>query len=173
MTKRLNFIYAALIFPLLQGCSREIPSDPMCRIASAQNKMPPAPAACLIKLNKKLLAVQYKGQEKLNVPNDRPSNISAQCIAHQSVWKTTGLNIKVNQLLFIDNNNIHYFACTTDGSFSADLTTLPVPEWANHYVEHIKLVDPFITTKEQWEPHVNLIKVREAYTQLPYYTNRH
>lgn len=148
------------------SCSREIPSDPMCRVKATLKELPPAPAACLIKLNGKLLSLKNNHSENWHLPFDKlQKKTSAQCTAHQAVWKTTGLNVEVGKLLLIDDHNTHYFSCQTNNQFSADLTYLPVPPWSLNKVSHINLVNPFETEDQEWTDKIDLIKLRKAFTE--------
>jgi hypothetical protein len=151
---------------LLISCSRDIPSDPMCRVKASLKELPPAPAACLIKLNGKLLALKNNNSENWHLPADKlQKKTNAQCTAHQAVWKTTGLNVEVGKLLLIDNHNTHYFSCQTNSLFSRELTYLPVPPWSLNRVSQINLVNPFETEDQEWADEIDLIKLRKAFTQ--------
>lgn len=167
MPKSICALITILTLSSLQSCSRDILADPMCRVNKSLADIPPAPAACLIKLNKKLLAVQLIEQSSFTLPFEKQSTQTAQCTAHQGVWKSTGLNIEVNQLLFVGADNTHYFACKANGQFSSDQTSLPVPAWATHKIAHIRFINPFASTKDEWSRSIDLIKLREAFTQLP------
>ena len=150
----------------LLGCSRDIPSDPMCRVNDNQTPLEPAPSACLVKLNQKLLVLQTNQSEHFTLPLTKRQQTSAQCTAHQGVWKTTGLNVKVNQLLYVDKSNVHYFSCEADTEFASDLTQLPVPPWANQNIKHISLVNPFKTQQHDWHETIDVIALRDAFTRL-------
>lgn len=152
---------------LVSACSREIPSDPMCRVQAQLKELPPAPAACLIKLNGKLLALKKHTKQTWQLPSEKlQKNTSAQCSAHIAVWKTTGLNVEVGKLLLKDKNNIHYFSCQTSNPFSTNHTTMPVPAWSKHRIFKIKLVNPFETSTNEWAKKIDLIQVRQAFTKL-------
>jgi hypothetical protein len=149
------------------GCSREIPADPMCRTSALHPESEPSPAACLIKSNGKLLAIKNHDDDGWNLPHHkRLKSTSAQCTAHIAVWKTTGLNVEVGNLLFTAENQTQYFACKLTDDYSSQLKTFPVPSWAKRKTSDISLIDPFYTQQDQWISNINLISLREAYNQL-------
>lgn len=149
------------------GCSREIPANPMCRTHDLSTHSAPSPAACLIKSNGKLLALKIYDDKGWSLPSlKQQKTTSAQCTAHLAVWKSTGLNVEVGDLLFTSENQTQYYACSLTDEYSSQLDTFPVPPWANRKTKHISLIDPFDTRQDQWEVEIDLIQVREAYTQL-------
>jgi hypothetical protein len=82
------------------------------------------------------------------------------------VWKTTGLNVEVGNLMFTARNQTQYFACKLTDDFSRQLEQFPVPSWAKRKTSNISLIDPFYTQQDQWVSDINLISLREAYNQL-------
>ncbi|MBL4631015.1 MAG: hypothetical protein JKY14_07595 [Paraglaciecola sp.] len=115
----------------------------------------------------KLLAVKGHNDNGWNVPHHKQKkSTSAQCSAHLGVWKTTGLNVEVGQLLFTDQNQTEYFACKLTDDFSSQLRQFTVPSWAKRKTNEISLIDPFETEQDQWINDFDLIKLREAYNQL-------
>lgn len=149
------------------GCSRELPAEPMCRTNALYPETAPSPAACLIKSNGKLLAIKSYSKDGWHLPSHKQhTSTSAQCTAHRSVWKTTGLNVEVGEKLFTDQNQTQYFACKLTDDFSRQLKVFTVPSWAKRSTSDIALVNPFETQQDQWISETNLIDVREAFTQL-------
>lgn len=149
------------------GCSRDIPSDPMCRASVLYTDIKPSPAACLIKSNVQLLAIRNHGDDGWNLPTHKQlKSTSAQCTAHLAVWKTTGLNVEVGKLLYTAPNQTQYFACKLTDDFSSQLQQFPVPSWAKRKTSEISLIDPFETQQDQWVSDINLIDLREAYNKL-------
>ena len=56
---QIRLLYTLLVVTIFFGaCSRENPADPSCRINSSYPSNEAAPAACLIKLDGKLVAIQ-------------------------------------------------------------------------------------------------------------------
>tara|TARA_R110002153_G_scaffold241605_1_gene396737 strand:- start:18694 stop:19257 length:564 start_codon:yes stop_codon:yes gene_type:complete len=160
-----KLLVVATIFVL--GCTRDIPSDPMCRANVLYTDIEPSPAACLIKSNVQLLAIKNHGDEGWNVPTHKQlKSTSAQCTAHLAVWKTTGLNVEVGKLLYTAPNQTHYFACRLTDDYSSQLQQFPVPSWAKRKTTQISLINPFDTQQDQWVTDINLISLREAYNQL-------
>ncbi|WP_299084488.1 hypothetical protein [uncultured Paraglaciecola sp.] len=163
LLKRLLVITTIFAF----GCSRDIPADPMCRTSVLYTETQSSAAACLIKSDIQLLAIKNHDSDAWNLPTyKKQKSISAQCTAHQAVWKTTGLNVEVGKLLFTGENQTHYFACKLTDDYSSQLQKFTVPPWAKRKTRYISLVDPFDTQQHQWEDNIDLIKVRQAYTEL-------
>lgn len=166
MLNRLN-ITLLVVTIFVTGCSREIPADPMCRTSPRYPESPPSPAACLIKLHGKLLAIKNHDEDGWNLPTiKQQKSTSAQCTAHQAVWKTTGLNAEVGQLLFTSQNQTQFFACKLTDDYSSQLELFTVPSWATRQTAQISLVNPFSTQHNHWDDEIDLIKLREAFTQL-------
>lgn len=163
MLNRLLIVVTIFLF----GCSRDIPAEPMCRTSVLYTETSPSAAACLIKSNVQLLAIKNIDDEGWNLPTHKlQKSTSAQCTAHRAVWKTTGLNVEVGQLLFTAPNQTQYFACTLTDEFSKQLKQFPVPSWATRQTSEISLINPFETEQASWVNNINLIQLREAYTQV-------
>tara|TARA_R110000751_G_scaffold73956_1_gene149703 strand:- start:54010 stop:54432 length:423 start_codon:yes stop_codon:yes gene_type:complete len=139
----------------------------MCRASLLYTDIKPSPAACLIKSNVQLLAIKNHDDDGWNLPTHKKlKSTSAQCTAHLAVWKTTGLNVEVGKLLYTAPNQTHYFACKLTDDYSRELQQFPVPSWAKRKTSAVSLVDPFNTQQDQWVNEINLINLREAFTQL-------
>jgi hypothetical protein len=163
LLNRLILVVSIFIF----GCSRDIPSHAMCRTSALYTQTEPSAAACLIKSHFQLIAVKSHNNDAWNLPTHKQQkSTSAQCTAHQAVWKTTGLNVEVGKLLFTSPNQTQYFACKLTDKFSSELKLFPVPSWAKRNTSRISLIDPFETELDQWVSDINLIDLREAYNQL-------
>ena len=163
LLNRLLIVVTILIF----GCSRNNPSDPMCRTNVLYTQTEPSAAACLIKSNVQLLVIKNPNNDGWVLPFNKQQNLlSAQCTAHHAVWESTGLNVEVGQLLFTASNQTQYFECKLTDEFSRQLDVFPVPPWAQSKTSKIALIDPFETEPDQWVNDINLIKLREAYNKL-------
>ncbi len=139
----------------------------MCRIAPNSLVQPPAAAACLIKHQGQLLALQKDQTDHWWLPQQRLNKaLSPQCTAHQAVWKNTGLNVEVGPLLMTGKNQIQYFSCQLTDPYTQQLSTFDVPPWANREVQHIALVDPFALKQQEWNEQINLIEIRQAFTLI-------
>ena len=144
-----------------------MPADPMCRAEQLYTETPPTAAACLIKSQLQLLAIKNHDEDGWSLPYLKmQASMTGQCTAHSAVWKATGLNVKVGQLLFTGADHTQYFACELTDDFSKNLNEFPVPSWATRKTKQINLVDPFETQQSHWESYINLIEVREAFTKL-------
>lgn len=138
----------------------------MCRFDEKIKPYAPAPSACLIKSQKKLLALRLDDSDKWQLPLAKANqSLSAQCSVHKRVWKSTGLNVSVGELLFIDKHNTHHFSCHLTDTHSRELTDIPVPDWAPRNVEQVSLVNPFATNGNSWTSMTDLIAVREAFNR--------
>ncbi|MFT2090293.1 NUDIX domain-containing protein [Paraglaciecola sp. 2405UD69-4] len=158
-----------LLFNLIviTGCSKEIPANPACRIKPSLNELAPAPAVCLVSKDNKLLVLQYEDSDDWYIPQGKAQKSqSAQCTAHQAVWKNTGLNVEVAELLVIASDNTHYFTCHLTDELSQQIERLSVPEWANIKVKNIEYVDPFELTKNNFTAAIELPKIREAFIEM-------
>ena len=163
LLNRLLIVVTILIF----GCSRNNPSDPMCRTNVLYTQTEPSAAACLIKSNVQLLVIKNHDNDAWNLPSHKQQNlISAQCTAHRGVWEATGLNVEVGKLLFTAADQTEYFECKLTDEFSRQLDIFPVPSWAQRKTSEIALINPFETEPDHWVNDINLIQLREAYNQL-------
>lgn len=165
---QIRLLYILLVVTIFfLACSREIPAVPSCRINPSYTIDNPAPAACLIKLDGKLVALQSNHKDLWWLPQQRrQKSLSAQCTAHQAAWKNTGLNVEVGQLFYVDEQNTHFYHCALTDSFSQSLQTLDVPPWATRSVTKVALVDPFATQGNDWVKPLNIIDIRQAFSQI-------
>ncbi|MDU0354244.1 hypothetical protein RS130_10135 [Paraglaciecola aquimarina] len=160
-------LFMMSLVAVISSCTKEIPADPACRTQKQSVSLPPANAVCLIKLNGKLVSIKNKNAEFWQLPYAKQQmHTSAQCTAHRSAWKTTGLNVSVGKLLFVDKLTTHYFACLASSQFSNQQHDLPVPNWLSHRIEKIDLVDPYLKTEDYWGKQIDIIKLRQAFVQL-------
>lgn len=158
-----------LMMSILLGssCSRDIPAEPMCRTADLYSESAPSAAACLIKSNGRLLAITQQKSDSWTLPfHKQHQAISAQCTAHKAVWKTTGLNVEVGELLFTSKSQTQFFACKLTDDYSKQLTDFPVPPWARRATTKIALIDPFNTQQHQWVDELDVIQIRQGFNQL-------
>ncbi|MGS2719728.1 hypothetical protein [Paraglaciecola aestuariivivens] len=151
------------------ACSRDNPATPMCRTHPNIQYKQASAAACLIKHNGQLLALQNDSSELWHLPQQRLNpNLSGQCNAHQAVWKATGLNVEVGQLLMTDSHQVQYFSCAITDSYAQELTEFSLPAFASRNLTQIALIDPFAIQPQQWSEQSDLIKVRQAFTQIDF-----
>lgn len=139
----------------------------MCRINQSQSELAPAQAACLIKQDNKLLVLQHKDSDDWHIPQGKAlKSTSAQCTAHNVVWKNTGLNVEVGELVLTASDNTLYFACRLTDKLSQQIEELSVPEWANRNVTKVAFIDPFVLTKENFSGTIELPKIREVFISI-------
>lgn len=137
----------------------------MCRISEGTPAAPPANAACLIRINKQLLAISAQ-DEHWSLPTAGQNNHkSAQCTAHSAVWQTTGLNVEVAQKLGETTDNIQIYNCILTSGFNGQTQSFPVPDWANQKVSAINLINPFAINQRQWSQSSDLILIRTLFNQ--------
>lgn len=151
---------------LLAACSKEYIADPMCRSNPQFPADPPAAAACLIRLDNQVLAISpIKGKWQLPTAKAAP-DLSAQCTAHRAVWEHSGLNVEVMEKLGTTVANTHIYHCELHSGFDGQTQSFPVPEWANHKIERIELLNPYDTLPTEWSDDVDLIQVRTYFNQI-------
>lgn len=127
-----------------------------------------ANAACIIRLDGKLLTVTHRLSGKYDVPGGTSdSTESPQCTAHRETFEETGFNVEIGEQLGINENGLQYYSCIMSGNFSGELQTFPVPEWANTEVESIQLIDPFEINGKQWRFENRLVHLRHMFNQVP------
>lgn len=144
----------------LVGCQPK-PSDPVCRVNSAQASSYLGNGACLIRVNNTLLMLQ-NNQGKFSLPGGMAiGGRNAQCAAHHHLWLQTGLNAEVGRHLGQDAQGRQVFHCKLHGQLSGKLAELPVPDWASNKVKAIRLQDPFVIHSKAWREHNELSQVRE------------
>jgi hypothetical protein len=161
------FISSLGIIIFVTSCSKNLPGEAMCRVNQNYPPLSSAPAACLIRSQGKLLAIQQDNNDNWSLPHHKLlKSISAQCGAHRAVWKSTGLNVEVGVLLHIGIDQTHYFACHLTDDYSKQLEEFPIPKWANLKVTQVNLLNPFELSYDQWSETVELIKVREMFNKV-------
>lgn len=166
-----NFLCLRLLFILLSclllnTCAKEHVAEPMCRMQENVIPAPSAPAACLVKLDTKLLVINLQSENGWQLPEGNlNSKKSAQCTAHQAVWQNTGLNVEVGQLLITTPDNLHIYNCVLSNSFDELTQNIPVPDWAHRKVRNISFVNPYIISPRQWSQKSDLILVRNLFNK--------
>jgi hypothetical protein len=159
----LNIVWLSL---LLLACSKERFDAPMCRHTDAQPSLPAGPAACIVRIESKLLVIKTE-QDAWHLPSGKTQHtLSRQCTAHLAVWQLTGLNVEVAELVGKLSNNTAVFACHLNAGFDETTQSLPVPDWAQYKVQQIGLLDPFAITPRDWQPQDELITIRTYFNHV-------
>lgn len=155
-------------FTSLVSCTSEIPSQPMCRVDQDHYENVSANAACVIRVGKNILALTHRTSGKFDLPGGTSDGEqeSAQCTAHRETWEETGFNVEVGQFLGSNANGFRFYACTLDDDFGGEFVSFPVPGWANIEVKTIQLINPFVTTPNEWRFPDQLIKIRGMFNQI-------
>ena len=149
-----------------------MPSTPFCRV---KNDIPlpvsaqiPANAACIIRLDGKLLTITHRRSGKYDLPGGTTDNVETpQCTAHRETWEETGFNVEVGQQLGINEKGMQYYSCILSGNFTGELQSFPVPSWSNSEVDSIQLIDPFIISDKQWRFKKRLAQLKRMFHQVP------
>ncbi|WJG08789.1 NUDIX hydrolase [Aliiglaciecola sp. LCG003] len=166
MSKRL-VVYLAISTIGLTSCGESPPSAPACRVKDQQIPIQPANAACIIRLDGKLLTVTHRLSGKYDVPGGTSDGSeSAQCTAHRETWEETGFNVEVVKWLGENENHLHYFACTLAGNFDGSITQFPLPAWSHTEIQNIQLIDPYAITDRQWRFSERLNSLRAMFNQV-------
>lgn len=156
-----------LIVLLLGACSKEYIAEPMCRAQKTSTQTPSTPAACLIRIEQKLLAIQTKNEAwHLPVAKHKPTQ-SAQCNAHHAVWQSTGLNVFVAQKLGETKQKVSIYNCILDSGFDNQTQDIPIPPWASRNISAIKFINPYDTELKQWSDSSDLIFIRQLFNHVP------
>lgn len=161
-------IYLILSTVYLNGCQENRPSDPVCRANPKTLDTRVANAACIIRLNEKMLTVTHRLSGKFDLPGGTSNGVeTAQCTAHRETWEETGFNVEVGQFLGQSDQGMHFYACQLAGNFTGELQQFPVPEWSSLEVTAIELHDPFVLTGKQWRFEDQLVQIRNMFNQVP------
>ncbi len=143
------------------------PASPACRVSSQFEQTIKGNAACLIRLDGKLLTVTHRLTGTFDLPGGTANNNeSAQCTAHRETWEETGFNVEVGKLIGESQQGYHFYACKLSGNFNGEIREFPVPDWSNLEVTSIQLVDPYNLHYNQWRFPDQLILVRNMFNQV-------
>lgn len=138
----------------------------MCRVDSVVAQDISANAGCIIPVRNSLVTVTHRLSGKLDIPGGTSDGKeSAACTAHRETWEETGFNVEVKQLLGVNENGYHYYACQLSGDFVGEIKEFPLPESARNEVSQILLMDPFVITEQQWRFENRLPALRDMFNQ--------
>lgn len=110
-------------------------------------------AACLIKVNNKLLVVKKKKNKKLDLLGGKAKKDEiAQCTAYRETWEETGLQVKVEKLLSKESDNGHklffIFQCTLEDEISTSRTIAIPDSGSDEIIEALWVLPAELTKKE-------------------------
>ena len=138
-------------------------SQPSCRVNAKHASSHQGPAACIVKMNNKLLLMHLdSGLYNLAISHT-VSNQSAQCSAHNEMWRQTGLNVEVEGVVGIQADGTWLFGCKLEAGFDGTEPPFDPAPTANSHVKTIAFVDPFSLDMYNWEKRDQFIVVRDAY----------
>lgn len=158
---RLTVIFVVLT---LFACTDTTPSAPMCR-AVAQPTHTEKSAACIIKVQDKVVLIGHRLSGRLDFPGGGRNNDEAlPCTAHREVWEETGFNVLVGPKLTVTDNGMALFACQGGEDLANLPTTFSPPAWAKVEVEYLKKVDPFLISHNALRFSEDLLPLRDGFT---------
>jgi hypothetical protein len=152
---------------VLFACSHHEMAPPACRVAPQAVSDIAGEAACVIKLNAKLLVLQ-RSSGKYDLPfHPNDSALPAQCAAHQGAWQETGFNVEVGEKLTTQRNGVSLFACALNAGFDGTEKSIAPPPWRPKNVEEMTFIYPFDIDLHQWHEPDQFIAVRDAFILYP------
>lgn len=149
----------------ISGCGQKLDVLPSCRVEANSQTSHQGKGACVLVLNDKLMALQ-NSSDKLQLAQGIASvNTSAQCSAHQAIYRDTGFNVKVGPVLAMQKNGTWLFSCAVNNGFDGSEKPFSPLYSLNTQIKKIVFVDPFETEPNEWENIDNLISTRDAYVR--------
>ncbi|MBJ2128177.1 NUDIX hydrolase [Alteromonas sp. IB21] len=174
-----NLFHLSALFAVLTlfSCTGSEPSKPMCRFSSevlarldalqTNSASEVTAAACLIKVDKKVLLIRHRLSNKLDFPGGGLANSeSPACAAHRETWEETGFNVEVSQYLATTKNGLALFGCALDAGVETFPDAFDAPPWAKLEVKGLEKVDPFSIDEKSMRFADDLIPLRDGYTQF-------
>lgn len=174
-----NLFHLSALFAVLTlfSCTGGAPSEPLCRISDElsarldtlkiDNPSEATAAACLIKVDKKVLLIRHRLSNKLDFPGGGLANSeSLACTAHRETWEETGFNVEVSQYLATTKNGLALFGCALDAGVETLPDAFDAPPWAKLEVKGLVKVDPFSIDEKSMRFADDLIPLRDGYTQI-------
>lgn len=156
----LSVFFAALT---LFSCTAEKHTAPSCR-TSGTNAMQAGSAACLIKIDNKVLLLRHTSSNQLVLPQGSvESGESAQCAAHRHTWQLTGMNVEVQQQVSTLADGTPLFRCQQSSDLASFNDVIPAPEWAAPNVSSLEKILPFELDAKALEHKDNLIPIRDGF----------
>ncbi len=179
---KLFIIFAFSI--ILFSCSKAPYPAPQCRSTSSAPLSladTSAKAACIVRMNDKLLVVERSSTLYDLAYSNKHSNMSKkisdgdnadapvtdlQCSAHQAMWEQSGINVRVGDLL-TKHKNTYLFACDLQAGFDGTEDYIPAPPWQPDTVKRLVYVDLFAIEQDQWQNPDNFTSARDAFIKAP------
>lgn len=174
-----NFFHLSALFAVLTlfSCSGSVPSAPVCRVSDElsakldvllQNSPSVSTAAaCLIKVNGKVLLIKHRLSNKLDFPGGgQGDNETLACTAHRETWEETGFNVEVSQYLTTTKSGLALFGCALEAGIDELPDAFDAPPWAKVEVKGLVKVDPFSIDEKSMRFADELIPLRDGYTQF-------
>ncbi|NDW21855.1 NUDIX domain-containing protein [Alteromonas hispanica] len=167
---RLSAILALLT---LFACSDSTPSQPACRQSTQLSTETAQPqnntvnsnaAACLVKIQNKVLLIRHRLTGKLDFPGggvDKDESLS--CAAHRETWEETGFNVFVRKHLLTTRRGLSVFACDLDAGVGAFPDNFSPPAWAKIEVTAVEKIDPFVIEHNAMRFPDDLVSLRDGF----------
>lgn len=158
------------------ACTQQDVAEPSCRVNASFASNHQGPGACIVRINGKLLVNQldsglYDLPSGKIISSMHNVSKSAQCLAHQSMWQQTGLNIEVEKVVGAQANGIWLFGCKLEAGFDGTEPPFDAPQWSNNEVEKVMFINPFDIELQNWAQREHFEIVRDAYVLQGNYQN--
>lgn len=163
MTSRFKLLFIITALFVLSACSDKTYSDPSCRIKTSAISSYKGSGTCIIRLQDKLLVVQYSDANYGLAKTHDINKDSAQCTAHRALWQQTGFNAEVQRALGITTDGTWLFKCEIDSGYTGEERPFPPAPWSANEISSIQFIDPFEIPINMWRNPDELIVVRDAF----------
>jgi hypothetical protein len=150
------------------ACSKQNPAEPSCRVNALHASSHQGGGACVVRMNNKLLVTQltsglYDLPSAIHIASKGRIHDSAQCLAHHAMWRDTGLNVEVQQVVGTQTDGTWLFSCEVNAGFDGTEEPFAAPPWSNDNVEYIAFIDPFNIELQNWANRDHFTVMRDAY----------
>jgi hypothetical protein len=153
---------------LIFACSEAPPAEPSCRVNAQHISNHQGAAACILRMSNNMLVTQlHSGRFDVPTADTNSSNDgmlkSAQCLAHQAMWRDTGLNVEVQRVVGAQTDGTWLFACTVNAGFDGTEAPFEAPNWSKANVENVVFLNPFDIEQDNWDEPEHFTAVRDAF----------
>lgn len=168
MISGFKLLILLLIGLFIVACSQQEASEPSCRVDASDASNHQGAGACIVILNGKLL-VNTLDNGLYDLPfidiisSNQNITKSSQCMAHQSMWQQTGLNVEVKSVLGAQSDGVWLFGCKLEAGFDGTEPPFDAPPWSSKEVETVMFINPFDIELHNWVHREHFEIVRDAY----------
>lgn len=176
MIFRLKLFIFLLVSIIITACSKQPVSEPSCRVNASAASNHQGAGACIVRINGKLLVTQlnsglYDLPTGHNISSSQNISKSSQCLAHQSMWQQTGLNVEVLKVIGAQADGTWLFGCKLEAGFDGSESPFDAPPWSNDEIKTVLFINPFDIDLHNWARRDHLEIVRDAYVLQGSYQN--